>query len=346
MTSASLWCRIGVCLSGAVALICAVGVDFGEGKDASYFALASHQRDALSPLPTSPRLNAAKVELGKNLFYDPILSKRQMLSCASCHNLRTGGTVPLKRTIGYDGRMHQFNASTIFNVGNNYRLGWRGKFTSLAAQNENVLLDQNLMANDWQTLLPRLAADNGYRAWFKAIYGKSPDREGVLDALVVFQRSLVTPNAPFDRFLEGEVDAISPKQKRGYEIFTSVGCVSCHQGSNIGGNMFQIFGVFAPPETASVATPSTDVSRWALKTANENQEVFRVPSLRNVEVTAPYFHDGRAASLSEAVAVMGKSQLGRELAANDIDAIVEFLKSLTGDYNGERLKAPSVEDRR
>lgn len=346
MISSSLWLRIRRGLSAVTAVVCVTGIGLGSAQDADHMPFVADQRDALFPLPSAPRLNAAEVELGKTLFNDPILSRRQMLSCASCHNLKAGGTVALKRTIGYNRQMHEFNAPTVFNVGNNYRLGWRGKFTSLAVQNENVLLDRNLMANDWETLLPRLSANSFYRARFKAIYGKSPDRDSVLDALVVFQRSLVTPNAPFDRFLKGDVNAISQQQKRGYDVFKSYGCVSCHQGSNIGGNMFQIFGVFAPPEPAGHAAPPAGILPWPLAGPNEDREVFRVPSLRNVEVTAPYFHDGRASSLSEAVAIMGRSQLGRELAENDIAAIVEFLKSLTGDYNGERLKARAVESRR
>ncbi|MGF9694491.1 MULTISPECIES: cytochrome-c peroxidase [unclassified Rhizobium] len=343
MISSRTGIRVLAGLSVLAAGLCVAGMDFSGGLPSSHAALAEDQRDALFPLPPSPRLNAAKVELGETLFNDPILSRRQMLSCASCHGLATGGTVPVKRTVGYDGRLHQFNASTVFNVGNNYRLGWRGKFASLAAQNENVLIDPNLMANDWQTLLPRLTGTDFYRTRFKAIYGRSPDRDSVLDALVTFQRSLVTPNAPFDLYLEGNANAITPEQQRGYELFKSYGCVSCHQGSNIGGNMFQIFGIFAPPEPGNWAGPSADILPWPLSGADEDEHVFRVPSLRNVEVTAPYFHDGRAERLDDAVAIMGRSQLGRELPQDDVASIVEFLKSLTGEYNGERLKAPSIE---
>ncbi|MCF6371139.1 cytochrome-c peroxidase [Rhizobium halophilum] len=302
------------------------------------------RREPLSPLPAAPVLSEAKVLLGGHLFHDPILSRRQTLACSSCHDLATGGTVRVKRTIGYEGRMHAFNAPTIFNVGNNYRLGWRGKHTSLEVQNENVLLDANLMANDWETLIPRLSATPYYRMQFISVYGSQPHREAVLDALVAFQRSLVTPNAPFDRFLQGEHDAITPRQRYGYKLFKEYGCVSCHQGSNVGGNMFQIFGLFANP--ATVDLPAAQPPQWPLSAVEQDQETFRVPSLRNVEVTAPYFHDGRAETLDDAVSIMAISQLGRELATDEIDAIVSFLKSLTGDYNGKRLETSVHKDRR
>lgn len=307
-------------------------------------AAIARKHEPLSPLPTAPVLSETKVRLGGRLFHDPILSGRQTLACSSCHDLATGGTIRAQRTVGYEGRMHAFNAPTIFNVGNNYRLGWRGKHTSLEVQNENVLLDTNLMANDWETLIPRLSATPFYRTQFASVYNSQPKREAVLDALVAFQRSLATPNAPFDRFLQGERDAITPSQQYGYKLFKEYGCVSCHQGSNVGGNMFQIFGVFADPTTVDL--PASKTPQWPLSAAQQDQETFRVPSLRNVEVTAPYFHDGRAETLSEAVSIMGITQLGRELATDEIDAIVAFLQSLTGDYNGKRLETSVHEDQR
>jgi len=322
-----------VALCGTVALP-------GEDTSQSY----SPQPNAFSPLAPLESLDAAKVALGERLFHDPILSGRGKLSCSGCHNLKTGGTVRLPRTIGYDGRVHAFNAPTIFNVGNNYRLGWRGKFTSLAVQNEAVLADPGLMAADWPTLLSRLTQDVIYLAAFRQHYGSAPTRDSVLDALVQFQKSLATPNAPFDRFLMGDKDALSLSEKQGLTLFAEYGCVSCHQGANIGGNMFQIFGVFGPPDTGAMPTPLDRDKR--LPVPDGEEDVFRVPSLRNVEVTAPYFHDGSAPTLREAIAVMGRSQLGRELTESDIEALHAFLKSLTGEYNGKRLSTDIIETSR
>ncbi|WP_181832516.1 cytochrome-c peroxidase [Bosea caraganae] len=310
---------------------------------------AKEQPPALSPLPPAPALDPAKVQLGRSLFHDPMLSSRQGFACSSCHDLDRGGTINVKRSVGYEGRMHEFNVPTLFNVGNNYRLGWRGKFTSLAAKTEQVLVDRNLMANDWPKLLPRLWASPPYRGRFEATYGRPADRDAVLDALVTFQRSLVTPNAAFDRFLAGEDSAISPEQKRGYELFKTYGCVSCHQGSNVGGNMFQIFGVFHGPDAggqASDATAPSETGHASLSDIANERNVYRVPSLRNVAATSPYFHDGRTQSLSDAVAVMARSQLGRTLSEDEIAAIATFLESLTGEYDGKPIMVSPVEGRR
>jgi cytochrome c peroxidase len=293
------------------------------------------QPNALSPLPPPASLNPGKVLLGERLFHDPVLSGEGRLSCSTCHNLKTGGTVRVPRTIGYKGKVHAFNAPTIFNVGTNYRLGWRGRFTSLSVQNEAVLDDPNLMAADRSTVLSRLRQDETYLSAFRQRYGALPSRENVLDALVTFQMSLATPNAPFDRFLNGDQAALAPAARHGLKLFMDYGCVSCHQGANVGGNMFQIFGVFGPPD-AEVLQTRSDLDK-RLSVPDGDADVFRVPSLRNVEVTAPYFHDGSVATLRKAIAVMGRSQLGRQLSPNDIADLEAFLKSLTGEYDGKRL---------
>jgi cytochrome c peroxidase len=295
-------------------------------------------REPLAPLRQPQLLDPSKVALGGALFADPILSGKGKLSCVTCHDLDTGGTIHVNRTVGYMGRVHRFNAPTIFNVGNNYRLGWRGEFTSLEMQNEKVLLDENIMAVTWDSLLSRLQADPSYSAAFQRIYGRNVDRSALLDTLAVFQRSLTTPNSAFDRYLQGETGAINSKELEGYSLFKDYGCASCHQGSNIGGNMFQKFGIFAPAPAAN-AFNDGDLGRFTLTGREVDKGVFRVPSLRNVAVTAPYFHDGRAASLNEAVSTMARSQLGRTLTADEIDALVAFLNTLTGEYNGHKLSA-------
>jgi cytochrome c peroxidase len=310
---------------------------------AATMALASNrsQREPITPLEAAQDLDPAKVALGKQLFNDPILSGKDKLACSSCHDLNAGGTVNLKRTIGYDGKMHRFNAPTIFNVANNYRLGWRGNFTSLAAQNEAVLLDPNLMASQWGPLVAKLEASGVYGAQFQQIYNRDVERSDVLDALVAFERSLSTPNSRFDQYLRGESDAISSQEKRGYELFKSDGCVSCHQGSNVGGNLFQKFGIFGNFGPDNSSDNDGDLGRWTITHDDKDKGVFRVPSLRNVEVTSPYFHDGRVASLPQAVEIMSRTQLGQVISQDDVDAIVAFLKTLTGEYNGRLLDASS-----
>lgn len=306
-------------------------------------AAAIGTREPLAPLREPSVLDPAKVALGSRLFADPILSGKGKLSCVTCHDLNTGGTIHVRRTIGYMGRVHRFNAPTIFNVGNNYRLGWRGEFTSLEMQNERVLLDENIMAVTWDSLLSRLQADPTYSAAFQRIYGRNVDRRALLDTLAVFQRSLTTPNSAFDRYLQGDTGAMNSKELEGYRLFKDYGCASCHQGSNIGGNMFQKFGIFyaAPPATVF---NDGDLGRFTLTGRDADKGVFRVPSLRNVAVTAPYFHDGRASSLNEAVSTMARSQLGRTLTPDEVDALVAFLNTLTGEYNGHKLSATGQAD--
>ncbi|WP_117195886.1 cytochrome-c peroxidase [Rhizobium terrae] len=277
-----------------------------------------NRNEPVAPLPDAEPRDVRKVELGRALFSDTILSGNDAVSCASCHDLAAGGTNRMPRAIGLaDGKM-LFNVPTIFNVSNNHTLGWRGNIKSLAVQNEKVLLDYNLMAVTWDRLLPKLAGSS-YGAQFEAAYGSPPTREAVLDALISFEMSLRTPNAPFDRYMRGDAGALSVQQIEGYQLFKDYGCVSCHQGSNIGGNMTQKLGIFLP---------------------NGDALPFRVPSLRNVAITGPYFHDGSVDQLPQAVSMMGRLQLGRELPEEDIAAIVAFLTSLTGIYDDGNLLNP------
>ena len=287
--------------------------------------------EPIAPIPVVAPVAPAKVRLGERLFRDVRLSQDNKLACASCHQLKQGGDDGQVRSIGADGRPLDFNTPTIFNAVLSFRLNWRGNFRTPEEQAEAVLLDPRLMGMNWPVLIERLAADQTYRDAFDSAYGQPPARPLVLDALAAFERSLVTPRAPFDRYLGGESNAIGPEAKLGYELFKSHGCVACHQGANVGGNLFQRFGIFGDPVDVGPPTRA-DLGRFALTGKEEDRSVFRVPSLRNVAETAPYFHDGRAATLEQAVEEMARVQLGRVLAPRESDLIVRFLHTLSGEY--------------
>jgi len=285
--------------------------------------------EPITPIPTAGTFSQAKANLGKKLFYDRRLSRGDVVACASCHQLDRGGDDGQARPADGNGQLLDFNSPTIFNVALNFR--------TLEEQNEAVLLDPRLMNITWDELLSKLKADPDYRAGFATLYAGDPGRTHVLDAIATFQRSLMTPNARFDRYLRGDGDAISAEERRGYLLFKAYGCVTCHQGANVGGNLLQKFGIFFDPFSQRRTNTAADLGRYGITGLEQDRHVFRVPSLRNVAVTAPYFHDGSAGSLAEAVELMARSQLGRTIEPQEIDAIVKFLATLTGEHEGRSL---------
>jgi cytochrome c peroxidase len=306
-------------------------------------AMASSWLDLPGGEPISPlgepaiAADADRVALGERLFHDRRLSHGDRVACASCHGLAGGGDDGLVRAASANGKALDFNTPTIFNAALNFRLNWRGNFRTLEEHNEAVLLDASLMNTTWDEVLSKLRADPGYSREFVAVYRAPPRRENVLDALATYQRSLVTPDSAFDRYLEGDADAITGAEAQGYRLFKDYGCAACHQGVNVGGNLFQRFGIFANPFAGKDHLSEADLGRFTLTGRDRDLQVFRVPSLRNVAVTAPYFHDGRTASLARAVEIMGRNQLGRELRRRDVELIVQFLGTLTGEYRGRPL---------
>jgi cytochrome c peroxidase len=217
-----------------------------------------------------------------------------------------------------EGRPFPLNTPTIFNAALNFRLNWEGNFRSLEGQAEHALGNPGIMASSADEVIRKLRVDPQTVRQFRDAYGREPDVAALLDAIAVYERSLVTPDSRFDRWLAGDADAITPEEIAGYQLFKSLGCISCHQGINVGGNLFQRHGIF---HAIGSAEP----------------ELVRVPSLRNVATTPPYFHDGSAPSLPDAVKTMGTAQLGRVLADQQIAAIVAFLNTLTGTYRGQAV---------
>jgi cytochrome c peroxidase len=306
----------------------------------STLAAGVWDKEPIVPVPLTVDANTAKVALGEKLFHDPRLSHSNVLACATCHQLAQGGDdgLPLARTA--DGTLYSRNTPTIFNVALNARYRWDGSARTLEAEAETALHSPTMMQTTWPELLAKLRTDPEYVAAFNAAYPGGLTREHVLDALVTYQRSLLTPNARFDQYLRGRHEALTAEEQRGYQLFKAYGCAACHQGVNVGGNIFQKFGIFpgdSPPRD------DDDLGRFTVTGAARDRLVFRVPSLRNVAVTAPYYHDGRVETLETAVDLMARRQLGRALTAAEIDLIVRFLHTLTGEYRGRSLAQPARE---
>jgi cytochrome c peroxidase len=297
--------------------------------------------EPIQPIPIDTSLDPAKVALGEALFNDPRLSKNNSLSCASCHILDAGGDDNMTVGTTMNGVPHVINTPTVFNARYNFRQHWNGAAESLPEQVDLVLRNHMEAGSNWNELLTKLSQDPVLVSSFNNIYAEGLNKDNYLDALNTFERSLITPNSRFDQYLLGNTAAITEDEKVGYQRFKEYGCISCHQGINIGGNLFQKFGLFYDyfAERGNITT--ADYGRINVTNKETDLHVFKVPSLRNVEVTAPYLHDGQVETLEEAVDIMGKTQLGKTISEGDIELLVTFLKTLTGEYKGQSLAAKS-----
>jgi len=282
-------------------------------------------QEPITPIPSPRAQDPRRLLLGERLFSDRRLSHDNTHGCSSCHDIGTNGASANVHDTP-EGQPMALNTPTVFNVSLNFRLNWEGNFRSLEAGIVSSLRNPAIMASSVDEAVSKLRADPEMVGPFRDAYGKEPDAAAVVDAIATYERTLVTPGSRFDRWLAGETDAMTPEELSGYQVFKSLGCVTCHQGVNVGGNLFQRHGIFHPlgsPEPVLV----------------------RVPSLRNVATTAPYFHDGNAPTLKEAVKAMGVAQLDRLLSDQQIAAIVAFLNTLTGTYRGQAVKPAAATPR-
>lgn len=313
-----------------------LGLAVALGLGAAQPALAAPLDEPLTPLPPVPRLDAATVELGRQLFNEKRLSVNGSLSCASCHRLATGGADDKPFSLGFDGQPVKLNTPTVFNASLNFKQFWNGRVDTLEAQIEQVVISPAEMGSDWKTVVANLTAIPQYHAAFAQVYPDGVTAANVQNALATYERTLLTPNSRFDQYLQGNTEILTLEEKYGYQRFKEYGCIACHQGLNIGGNMFQKFGVMDDYFKDRPAA-ETDLGRYLVTHDEEDRNVFKVPSLRNVAVTAPYFHDASAKTLEDAVDVMFRFQLGRVPSAEDKDQIIKFLKTLTGQWAGKPL---------
>jgi cytochrome c peroxidase len=325
-----MW-RLGstaVTLAGALLLAVspAVAEDLREKANAVFKPLPS-----TIPAVKDNRITKEKIELGQALFFDPRLSASGVFSCNSCHNLATGGDDNLETSIGHGWQKGPRNSPTAFNAVFNEAQFWDGRAEDLKAQAKGPIQAGVEMANTPQQVVATLKSMPQYVDWFTAAFPGEKDSvtfDNMAKAIEAFEATLLTP-APFDKYLNGDDLALTNEQKTGLNLFMDKGCAGCHSGINVGGNGYHPFGVIEKP--GGEVLPEDDKGRFAVTATADDQYVFRAAPLRNVAVTAPYFHSGKVWDLKQAVAIMSSSQLGTELAPKEVDAIVEFLHALTGD---------------
>jgi cytochrome c peroxidase len=292
---------------------------------------AAERDEPIKPLPADLKLDARKANLGRTLFIDTRLAQDNSVACVSCHDFSRGGADPRPRSVGVRGELGGANAPSVFNSGLNFRQTWNGSGASLEDFLERLIKNPKVFGSDWTDVVARLQQDHAVSAQFAAVYPDGITSKNAIDAIATFVRSLTTPSR-FDRFLRGDAGAITAEELQGYNKFKSYGCVACHQGVNVGGNMFQKFGVMGDYFADRGNVTAADFGRFNVTKRDRDKFVFKVPSLRNVELTAPYFHDGSAPTLETAVAIMFRYQLGRDAPPEDKALIVRFLKTLTGEH--------------
>lgn len=298
--------------------------------------------EPIQPIPAFKPKNPAMVELGKKLYFDPRLSKSGFISCNSCHNLSMGGTDNLETSIGHNWQQGPINAPTVLNSSMNMAQFWDGRAKDLKEQAGGPIANPGEMAFTHELAVDVLNSIPAYRAEFKKVFGKDKANiDMVTDAIAAFEETLVTPDSRFDKWLKGDKKALTKTELEGYKLFKDSGCTACHYGPAMGGTSFQKMGLVAAYDTKSKAE---GVAGLTGKDADRMK--FKVPTLRNIEMTYPYFHDGAVWTLEEAVDIMGRLQLGREYNKDEIARIVAYLKTLTGKQPDFKLPIlpPSTND--
>ncbi|MGS2724681.1 cytochrome-c peroxidase [Porticoccus sp. GXU_MW_L64] len=292
------------------------------------FSLPS-QSEPITPIQFPDNLNENEIQLGKRLFHSTELSRDNTISCASCHAVDSGGDDGLRYSIGVDGQVGPINSPTVLNSGLNAVQFWDGRAGTLEQQVEGPIHNPLEMGSSWEEVIARLSADQSWQDAFRKIYPDGITAANISRAIATYESALVTPNSPFDRYLQGEKNAIGDQAKEGYRLFVQMGCVSCHQGQNVGGNMFQQFGIMGDYFRDRGEITEADYGRFNVTGKESDRYIFKVPGLRNVAQTAPYFHDGSAQTLGEAIRVMARYQLGRGISDKQVKALEAFLTSLS-----------------
>lgn len=288
-----------------------------------FFNILLFSKEPITPIPLEIEFDKDKANLGKELFFEPILSKDNTISCHSCHLLDQGGDDNLQFSFGVGGKIGNMNAPTVFNSTFNFVQFWDGRAKNLQEQAQGPITSEVEMAHTFEEII-KILNNTDYKNKFKRIYKDGVTKDNITDSLAQFQKTLITPNSPFDRYLRGDKNAITKEQKQGYEIFKNQGCIACHHGVNVGGNLYAKFGLISELQSDSKG-------RYEVTKNELDKYYFKVPTLRNIELTSPYLHDGRIEKLEDVVKFMAHYQLGKSLSEEEVKKIVLFLKSLTGD---------------
>ena len=301
----------------------------GTDQPDSYASPATEQ--PITPIPDSLALDARKVELGRRLFHDKRLSRDDTVSCASCHDLKMAGGDGQTVAVGVQRQMGTVNSPTVFNSAFNFSQFWDGRASTLEEQAQGPVHNPIEMASNWAEVIKKLSLDAQYVRDFQAIWPDGMKAVNIQSAIAEFERSLITPHSAFDRYLKGDSLALSPEARKGWDLFRNLGCIACHQGVNMGGNMYANLGVMGD-YFADRGKPleKSDLGRYNVTGREEDRHVFKVPTLRNIALTAPYFHDGSIEKLEQSVDAMARYQLGVELSEPDRAALVAFMQSLNG----------------
>ena len=311
---------------------------------ANPLAAADFKNESIRPVPDAVEYDSAKAELGKLLYHDTRLSADGTVSCATCHGINTGGVDNLQYSKGIDGQLGGVNAPTVFNAVFNFVQFWDGRAQTLKDQAAGPPLNPVEMGcKSFDEIVARLSEDKDFTKAFTAVYPEGMSQSTLTDAIEHYERTLVTPNSPFDRYLKGDKEAMTAEQIEGYEMFKEFNCATCHAGVNMGGLSYELMGqradYFKDRElTKKSGLTDGDNGRFA-QTGNERDRFrFRTPGLRNVALTYPYYHDGSIETLEEAVSSMAQYQVGVKLNDQQVNTITAFLKALNGQYEGQELK--------
>lgn len=282
------------------------------------------------PIPQSLPLNPKVIALGKKLFLETRISPVQV-SCAQCHVLENYGMDGLPMSLGAKGQMAATNTPSVYNTAFHASHFWNGRAASLEKQVNGSLNNPKEMASNWDYVIAFLHKDPQYQKAFLEAFNTTATPDLVRTAIADFERSLLTPNSPFDLYLKGQSNAMSVQAIRGWETFQRMGCIACHQGIGLGGNLIQKLGIIGDPAQIIPLESPSDLGRFQITGLEADRYVFKVPSLRNVAKTAPYFHNGAIKTLREAVLIMSSVQLGISPSEEQVDDLLAFLESLTGE---------------